>query len=91
MKEIAEEVHLRDHLREIMVVVREANIQVFIVPHHRWRLEDAMKSCRSVPRLAFFEAHQERDAQGLQGRPARYVHDSQGPEVNEDLLAFIKG
>ena len=36
------------------------------------------------------QARQERDAEGLQGRAARHVHDPQG-QVNEDLLAFIKG
>jgi nicotinamidase-related amidase len=41
VKEVAEEVHLLDHLRDILAAVRGANIQVLIVPHHRWGLEDA--------------------------------------------------
>jgi nicotinamidase-related amidase len=41
IKEVAEEVHLHQHLREIMAAVRAAGIQVFIVPHHRWKKEDA--------------------------------------------------
>ncbi|HKM49913.1 MAG TPA: isochorismatase family cysteine hydrolase [Candidatus Bathyarchaeia archaeon] len=36
LKEVAEEVHLHDHLREILAAVRAVNIQVFIVPHHRF-------------------------------------------------------
>jgi nicotinamidase-related amidase len=43
VKEVAEEVHLLDNLRQIMATIRAANIQVFIVPHHRWRSEDAQK------------------------------------------------
>ena len=36
------------------------------------------------------QARPGRDAQGLQGRVARHVHDAKD-EVNADLLAFIKG
>ena len=32
--------HLHDHLREVLAAVRAANIQVFIVPHHRWEPRD---------------------------------------------------
>jgi nicotinamidase-related amidase len=35
LKEIAEEEHLLDHLRQIVAAVRAATIQVFVVPHHR--------------------------------------------------------
>jgi nicotinamidase-related amidase len=35
LKEIAEEEHLLDHLRQIVTAVRAAQIQVFVVPHHR--------------------------------------------------------
>ncbi len=40
VKEVAEEVHLHDHLREILTAVRAAKIQVFIVPHRRWEPGD---------------------------------------------------
>ncbi len=40
VKEVAEEVHLHDHLREILAAVRAANIQVFIAPHRRWEPGD---------------------------------------------------
>ncbi|HKM76734.1 MAG TPA: isochorismatase family cysteine hydrolase [Candidatus Bathyarchaeia archaeon] len=43
VKEIAEEVHLHEHLREILATIRAANIQVFIVPHHRWEPSDYAK------------------------------------------------
>jgi hypothetical protein len=33
VKKIAEEEHLLDHLRQIVVTARAAKIQVFIVPH----------------------------------------------------------
>jgi len=38
---------------------------------------------------AILQADQERDAQGLQGRAARHVHDHKD-QVNEDVLRFIK-
>ena len=43
VKEVAEEVHLRDHLREILAAVRAVNIQMFIVPHHRAEPNDYAK------------------------------------------------
>ena|SRR5271167_101947 len=36
LKGVAEEVHMHDHLKEILATIRAANIQVFIVPHHRF-------------------------------------------------------
>lgn len=36
IKETAEACDLLVHLREAMAAVRQADIQVFIVPHHRW-------------------------------------------------------
>ena len=41
-------------------------------------------------RPAVVQDRQGREAEGLQGRAARHVHDPQG-RVNEELLAFIKG
>ncbi|MET1025631.1 MAG: isochorismatase family cysteine hydrolase [Dongiaceae bacterium] len=35
-KEVAEEVHLLDHLKKIIATARERGIQIFFVPHHRW-------------------------------------------------------
>lgn len=35
VKAIAEEEHLLDHMRRIVAAARAANIQLFIVPHHR--------------------------------------------------------
>ena len=43
LKEIAEEEHLLDHLRQIVAAVRAAKIQLFIVPHHRWEPGDYVK------------------------------------------------
>src|SRR5882724_9328322 len=43
LKEIAEEEHLLDHLRQIVAAARAAKIQLFIVPHHRWELGDYSK------------------------------------------------
>ena len=40
LKEIAEEEHLLDHLRQIVAAARAAKIQLFIVPHHRWEPGD---------------------------------------------------
>jgi pimeloyl-ACP methyl ester carboxylesterase/nicotinamidase-related amidase len=40
LKEIAEEEHLLDHLRQIVAAARAAKIQLFIVPHHRWEPSD---------------------------------------------------
>jgi nicotinamidase-related amidase len=40
VKEVAEANHLLDNLREIVKTVREAGIQVFIVPHKRWEATD---------------------------------------------------
>ncbi|WP_201841141.1 isochorismatase family cysteine hydrolase [Microvirga zambiensis] len=36
VKDVAEQVGLIDNLKAIVATVRERNIQVFIVPHHRW-------------------------------------------------------
>lgn len=41
IKQVANDVHLHEHIREILAAVRAANIQVFVVPHHRWKKEDA--------------------------------------------------
>jgi nicotinamidase-related amidase len=35
VKEIAEEVHLLDHLRAIVAAALRADIRIFFVPHHR--------------------------------------------------------
>src|SRR5467141_1725200 len=43
LKEIAEEEHLLDHLRQIVAAARAAKIQLFIVPHHRWEPGDYAK------------------------------------------------
>jgi nicotinamidase-related amidase len=40
VKEVAEEVNLLDHLRAIVAVARENEVQIFIVPHHRWEPGD---------------------------------------------------
>jgi len=40
VKEVAEANHLLDNLRAIVKTVREAGIQVFIVPHKRWEATD---------------------------------------------------
>ena len=37
---VAKEVRLLDNLRTIVTAVREAGIQIFIVPHHRWEPGD---------------------------------------------------
>ncbi|MEK8132136.1 isochorismatase family cysteine hydrolase [Paenibacillus filicis] len=39
-KEVADSVNLLEHLKEILNAVREANIQVFFVPHHRSEPDD---------------------------------------------------
>jgi nicotinamidase-related amidase len=36
VKQVAEQVDLIEDLKAIVKTVREKNIQVFIVPHHRW-------------------------------------------------------
>lgn len=43
LKEVAEAVHLHENLRAILAAVRAADIQIFVVPHHRWCKEDAGK------------------------------------------------
>jgi pimeloyl-ACP methyl ester carboxylesterase/nicotinamidase-related amidase len=43
VKEVAEEVNLHAHLREIVAAARAANIQIFIVPHHRAEPSDYAK------------------------------------------------
>jgi nicotinamidase-related amidase len=35
-KEVAEEVHLLDHLKTIIATARRQGIQIFFVPHHQW-------------------------------------------------------
>src|SRR5215475_3516400 len=40
VKEVAEQVGLIEHLRAVVKTVREKDIQVFIVPHHRWEPGD---------------------------------------------------
>jgi nicotinamidase-related amidase len=40
VKDVAGQVGLLDNLRAITRAVRRAGIQVFIVPHHRWRPGD---------------------------------------------------
>jgi nicotinamidase-related amidase len=40
VKEVAEQVRLIDNLKAIVKTVRDGNIQVFIVPHHRWEPGD---------------------------------------------------
>ena len=49
------------------------------------------RSDRADRRLghALVQARQERDAQGLQGRAARHVHDAKH-QINEELLGFFK-
>ncbi len=42
-KEVAEAVNLLSHLREIVDAARQAGIQVFFVPHHRWEPGDYSK------------------------------------------------
>ena len=42
-KEVAESVNMLAHLRLIMDTVRNADIQVFFVPHHRWEPGDYEK------------------------------------------------
>ena len=37
LKETAEAVGFYDNMRKLIPAVRAAHIQVFIVPHHRWR------------------------------------------------------
>ena len=39
-KSTADSVHFYQHMRKLIPAVREAGIQVFIVPHHRTRRED---------------------------------------------------
>jgi nicotinamidase-related amidase len=40
LKEMAESVGLHQHLRQLLNAVRNAEIQVFVAPHHRWRPGD---------------------------------------------------
>ncbi|MGH9532107.1 MAG: isochorismatase family cysteine hydrolase [Terriglobales bacterium] len=40
VREVAAEVRLLDNLRSITAAIRQAGIQVFIVPHHRWQPGD---------------------------------------------------
>jgi nicotinamidase-related amidase len=40
VKDVAEQVGLIDNLKAIVATVRERNIQVFVVPHHRWEPGD---------------------------------------------------
>ncbi|WP_201833815.1 isochorismatase family cysteine hydrolase [Microvirga zambiensis] len=40
VKDVAEQVGLIDNLKAIVATTRERNIQVFIVPHHRWEPGD---------------------------------------------------
>src|SRR6516162_2455607 len=37
---VAQEEHLLEHLHQVVAAARAANIQVFIVPHHRWEPGD---------------------------------------------------
>jgi nicotinamidase-related amidase len=39
-KEVAESVNMLEHLKEIVSAVREADIRVFFVPHHRSEPDD---------------------------------------------------
>src|SRR5215470_20367991 len=43
VKEVAEQVGLIENLRAVVKTVREKNIQVFIVPHHRWEPGDYLR------------------------------------------------
>jgi nicotinamidase-related amidase len=43
VKEVAEQVGLIDNLKAVVNTVREKNIKVFIVPHHRWEPGDYVK------------------------------------------------
>ena len=49
IKDVAEEVGLRDNLRTIARTVRDAGIQVVIVPHRRWRSGDYECWCHPSP------------------------------------------
>jgi nicotinamidase-related amidase len=42
-KEVAEAVNLLSHLRAIVDAARQAGMQVFFVPHHRWEPGDYAK------------------------------------------------
>lgn len=39
-KEVADEVHLLSNLKKIVQSARDAGIQIFFVPHHRWETGD---------------------------------------------------
>jgi nicotinamidase-related amidase len=39
-KEVAEEVHLLDHLRAVVAAARATGLRIFFVPHHRWEPGD---------------------------------------------------
>jgi nicotinamidase-related amidase len=39
VKEVAEQVRLIENLKAVVETVREKNIQVFIVPHHRGNID----------------------------------------------------
>jgi nicotinamidase-related amidase len=43
VKQVAEQVDLIEDLKAIVKTVREKNIQVFIVPHHRWEPGDYLR------------------------------------------------
>jgi nicotinamidase-related amidase len=42
-KEVADEVNLLEHLRQLMSTAREMKVQRFFVPHHRWEPGDYVR------------------------------------------------
>jgi nicotinamidase-related amidase len=74
VKEVAEQVGLLENLKAIVATAREKHIQVFIVPHHRWRPGDYLRWKHANP------------SQIASGRSQLCAIDTWGGEWHPDFM-----
>jgi nicotinamidase-related amidase len=72
-KEVAEAVNLLSHLRAIVGAARQAGVQVFFVPHHRWEGGDYAKWKHATP------------SQSASGQLQPFAKDTWGGTFHDDF------